>query len=89
MKKLSRANQALAAQHDLDMKEHDARRHAEDILRLDAEKFRVAKGVRDAEVEGERLEGELATLRQNLQEMDERGIEGAASVPPGGEDETM
>ena len=71
------------------MKEHDARRHAEDILRLDAEKFRVAKGVRDAEIEGERLEGELATLRQNLQEMEERGVEGTAALPAGAEDEVM
>ena len=75
--------------HEMDVKEHDARRHAEEILRLDAEKFRIAKSVRDTEIEGERLEGELATLRQNLQEMDERGIEGAVAVPPGGEDEVI
>ena len=43
---------------------------------MDTEKFRVAKGVSDAEIEGERLEGELSGLRAQLEALERQGVEG-------------
>jgi len=43
---------------------------------LDAEKFRVAKSAYDVEVEGERLEGELAGLKAQLETLEREGVEG-------------
>lgn len=55
---------------------HDAGGHAERMLRMDTEKFRVAKGVSDVEIEGERLEGELRGLRSQLEGLERQGVEG-------------
>ena len=43
---------------------------------MDAEKFRVAKSAYDVEVEGERLEGELAGLKAQLETLEREGVEG-------------
>lgn len=45
--------------------------HAEEILRLDGEKFRIAKEASDAEIEGERLEGEVRRAEGALRELEE------------------
>jgi hypothetical protein len=45
-------------------------------VELDTRKFRVAKQVRDAEEEGERLEGELEDLRTDLERLEIEGPEG-------------
>lgn len=58
-------------------------------MALDAEKFRVAKGAYDVEVEGERLEGELAGLRGQLEGLEREGVEGGRRGGEGSEDETL
>lgn len=45
-------------------------------MALDAEKFRVAKSAYDVEVQGERLEGELAALKVQLEGLEREGVEG-------------
>ena len=46
------------------------------MVEMDTQKFRVAKAASDAEVEGERLEGERDALRARLAELDAQGVEG-------------
>jgi kinetochore protein Spc24, fungi type len=69
---------------------HNPTSHASEILRLDTEKFRVAKQASDLEIEGERLGAEHARLGGVLSELEEAGVEGA-EVGRGGleEDATM
>lgn len=69
---------------------HNPTSHASEILRLDTEKFRIAKQASDLEIEGERLGAELARLGGVLSELEEAGVEGA-EVGRGGleEDATM
>ena len=55
---------------------HDSSRHASEIVELDTRKFRVAKQAQELEVEGERLEGDLETLKARLAELEEQGVEG-------------
>lgn len=66
-------------------------RHAAEIVELDTRKFRVAKQVRDAEEESERLEGELESLRAELDRVEEEGVEGSevARRTRGVDDPTM
>jgi len=84
---------ALEQQHSLTVSAHNPAEHASEILRLDTEKFRVAKGVSDAEIEGERLEGELEGLRAQLTELEAQGVEGGEAgnraARGAGEDEVM
>lgn len=56
---------------------------------MDTEKFRIAKGVSDAEIEGERLEGELAGLRAQLETLERQGVEGAWRRDGESEDEVV
>lgn len=56
---------------------------------MDTEKFRIAKGVSDAEVEGERLEGELASLRMQVEGLEREGVEGGRRARDEGEDEVV
>lgn len=53
------------------MQSHNPSEHAEEILRLDGEKFRIAKEASDAEIEGERLEGECRRSEAMLTELEE------------------
>lgn len=45
-------------------------------MELDTQKFRVAKAASDLEIEGERLEQELDSLRSRLQQLELQGVEG-------------
>lgn len=45
-------------------------------MELDTQKFRVAKAASDLEIEGERLEQELDSLRTKLQQLELQGVEG-------------
>jgi kinetochore protein Spc24 len=76
LKSLSRRLNNLHSQHEYEENRHDAGKHASEILALDAEKFRVAKSAYDVEVEGERLEGELAGLKAQLETLEREGVEG-------------
>ena len=68
---------------------HDAGGHAERMLRMDTEKFRVAKGVSDVEIEGERLEGELSSLKSQLDGLEKEGVTGVRRRADGGDDEVV
>ncbi|KAF1952320.1 kinetochore-Ndc80 subunit Spc24 [Byssothecium circinans] len=62
--------------------------HAAEILRLDTEKFKTAKQASDLEMEGERLEAELARLGGVLGELETEGVEGGERER-GAEDATV
>jgi kinetochore protein Spc24 len=55
---------------------HDSSQHASEIVELDTRKFRVAKQAQELEVEGERLEAELANLKARLAQLEDQGVEG-------------
>jgi kinetochore protein Spc24 len=86
---LSRRLNNLHGQYTYEEERHDAGRHAAEMLKMDTEKFRVAKGVHDAEVEGERLSGELAALRQQLATLEREGVEGGKRGEREGDDEVV
>jgi len=46
------------------------------MVELDTRKFRIAKQATELEIESERLEGELETLKAKLAELDAQGMEG-------------
>lgn len=73
---LSRKLNKVSSAHSYDVERHDAGQHAQNMLKMDTEKFRIAKGVNDAEIESERLSGELAALRQQLETLEREGVEG-------------
>ncbi|KAF1823262.1 Spc24-domain-containing protein [Dissoconium aciculare CBS 342.82] len=81
---LSRKLNNLKGQYDYEEERHDAGRHAAEMLKMDTEKFRIAKGANDAEIESERLSGELAALKLQLSTLEKEGVEGASRR---GEDE--
>lgn len=70
---------------------HQSGDHAAQIVELDTQKFRIAKAASDLEIEGERLEQELETLKGRLQELELQGVEGddAAKARRGIDDPTM
>jgi kinetochore protein Spc24, fungi type len=76
LRKLSRSLATLSSQHKEMVSGHDSSRHASEIVELDTRKFRVAKQAQELEVEGERLEGDLETLKARLAELEEQGVEG-------------
>ncbi|KAF2101202.1 Spc24-domain-containing protein [Rhizodiscina lignyota] len=76
LKKLSRQLATVESQHRVTTSNHDASEHAHEILRLDTEKFRVAKQASDLEIEAQRMEEELRGLRATLGELDKQGVEG-------------
>lgn len=49
-------------------------------MELDTQKFRVAKAASDLEIEGERLEQELDSLRTKLQQLELQGVEGEDQI---------
>lgn len=75
---LSRRLNNIKGQYDYEEERHDAGRHAAEMLKMDTEKFRIAKGVNDAEIETERSGGELAALKQQLETLEKEGVEGGA-----------
>ncbi|KAF2771837.1 Spc24-domain-containing protein [Teratosphaeria nubilosa] len=80
LKTLSRKLNTLQSQNIYEEERHDAGQHVEEMLRLDTEKFRVAKGCSDAEIEGERLRSELAGLKGVLEGLEREGVEGGRRV---------
>lgn len=55
---------------------HDSGQHAEQIVELDTQKFRIAKAASDLEIESERLESELDMLKERLADLEAQGLEG-------------
>lgn len=89
LKSLSRRLNGLEEGRKWEEEHHDVGGHAERMLKMDTEKFRVAKGVSDVEIEGERLEGELAGLRTQLDVLEKQGVEGGWRRDSEGEDEVV
>ena len=83
----------MASQYALTTQSHNPTTHASQILTLDTHKFRVAKDASELEIEGERLEGEIAATRDTLAAVDEEGPEGGdaarTAMVGGGEDEIL
>lgn len=76
LRKLSRQLATLSSQHREVVTGHDSGRHASEIVELDTRKFRIAKQASELEVEGERLEGELESLKARLADLEDQGVEG-------------
>ncbi|KAK3638783.1 putative kinetochore protein spc24 [Elasticomyces elasticus] len=89
IKQLSRRLNNLHSQIGFEEERHDAGKHASEMLRMDTEKFRIAKGVSDAEVETERLGSDLASLRSQLDVLEKEGVEGGRRVGGEAEDEIV
>ncbi|KAL8726470.1 MAG: hypothetical protein Q9166_006701 [cf. Caloplaca sp. 2 TL-2023] len=80
LKKLSRSLHTLTTQHNETVSSHNSTDHASQIVELDTQKFRVAKAASDLEVEGERLEQELDSLKRRLQQLELQGVEGDGAM---------
>ncbi|KAL1621220.1 putative kinetochore protein spc24 [Diplodia seriata] len=76
LQQLSRHLSSLQSQHNVTTRSHNPAEHAAEILRLDTEKFKVAKQVSDLEIEEERLASEFDRLKAELEEIDAQGVEG-------------
>ncbi|KAF2870843.1 Spc24 subunit of Ndc80-domain-containing protein [Massariosphaeria phaeospora] len=87
LSKLSRTHQTLSSHHAHTLSHHNPTTHASDILRLDTEKFKIAKQASDLEVEGERLQGEVGRLGVVLQELEDEGVEGGVERERGAEED--
>ena len=85
---LNRTHQTLSANHNHTLSQHNPTNHAAEILRLDTEKFKIAKQASDLEIEGERLQSDLARLGAVAGELEEEGVEGGVE-PRAGEDATV
>jgi hypothetical protein len=85
---LNRTHQTLSANHSHTLSQHNPTNHAAEILRLDTNKFKIAKQASDLEVEGERLQSDLQRLGSVRDELEEEGVEGGAVERPG-EDATV
>ncbi|KAL1305363.1 hypothetical protein AAFC00_002258 [Neodothiora populina] len=77
---LQRTLASKRTQHESSISTHDPAAHASLILSLDTQKFRIAKAASDAEIEAERLEAESRVLKQQLQRLDDEGVEGGSFV---------
>jgi kinetochore protein Spc24, fungi type len=80
LRKLSRNLKSIEANYDETVASHEPARHAQEILDLDAQKFRIAKAASDLEIESERLEGDLEMLKERLAELETQGLEGDETV---------
>jgi kinetochore protein Spc24 len=58
-------------------------------LRLDTEKFKIAKQASDLEIEGERLQQERERLAGVAQDLEAEGVEGGEREKSESEDATM
>lgn len=70
----------MTTQHNETLFAHNTADHASQIVELDTQKFRIAKGASDLEIESERLEQELEGLKGRLHNLDIQGIEGSESA---------
>lgn len=73
---LSRTLATMSTQHNETLSSHNSVDHGSQIVELDAQKFRIAKAASELEIEGDRLEQELESLKGRLQELDMQGVEG-------------
>jgi kinetochore protein Spc24 len=73
---LNRTHQTVSANHNHTLSQHNPTNHAAEILRLDTEKFKIAKQASDLEIEGERLQSDLGRLGGVAGELEEEGVEG-------------
>ncbi|KAF2245517.1 kinetochore protein-like protein spc24 [Trematosphaeria pertusa] len=89
LQKLNRTHQTLSSNHNHTLSQHNPTTHAAEILRLDTEKFKIAKQASDLEMEGERLEGELGRLGGVLSELEAEGVEGGERERGPEEDATV
>ncbi|KAK3176496.1 kinetochore-associated Ndc80 complex subunit spc24 [Lepraria neglecta] len=80
LKKLSRNLSTMSQQHNETVASQSSIDHASHIVELDTQKFRIAKAASDLEIEGERLEQELESLKSRLHELDVQGVEGDESA---------
>lgn len=80
LRKLSRTLKSLETNYEETVAAHDPAQHAQEILDLDAQKFRIAKAASDLEIESERLEGDLEMLKERLAELETQGLEGDETV---------
>jgi kinetochore protein Spc24 len=78
LRRLARNQATLASQHAEITSSHSSAAHADQIARLDTQKFRIAKAASDAEVETERLQAQAADLAARLQELELQGVDGGA-----------
>jgi kinetochore protein Spc24 len=69
--------------------QHNPTDHASTILKLDTEKFKIAKQASDLEIEGERLQSELSRLGNVLGELEAEGVEGGERERGPEEDATV
>jgi kinetochore protein Spc24 len=89
---LARHLSGAASTHALTVQAHNPAAHAQEMLKLDTHKFRIAKEAGEVEREGERLESEVDGARRALAEMgsDEDGDEdGGALGRESVDDETL
>jgi kinetochore protein Spc24 len=91
LKQLNRQLSTLHSTHALTVSGHNPTEHAAEILRLDTEKFKIAKEASDLEIESERLESDIERTRQMVEECEAQGTEGgdAARRVEGMEDEII
>ncbi|KAK3991324.1 Spc24 subunit of Ndc80-domain-containing protein [Cladorrhinum sp. PSN332] len=85
LKKLSRQLSTLSSQHSELVSSHSSSAHASQISKLDTQKFRIAKGASDLEMETERLQAQLAELNGRLEELEMQGVDGADVSREGGQ----
>jgi kinetochore protein Spc24 len=91
LKQLNRQLSTLQSTHAITVQSHNPTEHAAEILRLDTEKFKIAKEASQLETEGERLESEIERTRQLVEECEAQGAEGgdAARRVEGMDDEIL
>ncbi|KAK1041148.1 putative kinetochore protein spc24 [Friedmanniomyces endolithicus] len=89
LQSLSRRLNSLQSSVGFEAERHDGAGHAAEMLRMDREKFRVGKGVCEAEGEGGRLGAELVGRRVELEGLEREGVEGGRRVGGEAEDEVV
>ena len=75
LKRKLRQLHALEQKHNISLSAHDPVTHAETIAKLDDERFNLAKEANALESEGSRLEGEVAGLKRQLEDVERKGGE--------------
>jgi kinetochore protein Spc24 len=89
LSQLSRTHQTLSANHSHTLSQHNPTNHAAEILKLDTEKFKIAKQASDLEIEGERLQQERERLAGVAADLEAEGVEGGEREKAESEDATM